>query len=419
MSLFRKAAKIQKPSPSATAALNSQLVLHISSIFSLAVDSGDDITMLKDRVASTSAQTTELSATTEELDRNTRDVLELVKETSESARAMSDASKEGGKVVNEMLTANRALAGATEESTSLIHELSQDSERIGKAVTIIDSVANQTNLLSLNAAIEAAKAGEQGKGFAVVADEVRTLAGRAAEASRSIRESVEVVQDKVKKTLAKFDQISQMAQNNLTHSDAIQEAFEAIMQMADSVTEVAGKLDTSMEEQASAISETARTVEALSEELREEADRLEDSLDPAVHQMVKETGLMDQAVFKLDISDKDLLETAIKDHQRWVHRIKRMLKGEIHLSADASLADPHKCRLGKWYFNLEHPRIQAQAEAKRLFEAMDAPHARIHQTFYNLIQAHQQGKNTSSLEADLKQCSEVIVGNLEKLAEII
>jgi len=395
----------------------TQLVEGISSIFSLATDSGDDIGMLKDRVSSTAAQTTELSATAEELDRNTKDVLALVKETRESARNMADASVEGGGIVEKMLVGNRNLAETSARSAEAIGELRADSDRIAKAVSIIDEVAAQTNLLSLNAAIEAAKAAEHGKGFAVVADEVRRLAGRASTASRTIRESVEVMQQKVKETLERFDQIAKMAQSNLDQADLIQAAFNQIQSMAKGVNQAAETLDTSMEEQASAISETAKTIETLSEELREESDRLDDHLEPAIRKTIEETQKMDKTIFTMNVSDRNLLLTAIKDHKRWVHRIERMLKGEIQLVAQDSLADHHLCRLGKWYFGTEHPMIQRDKESLQLFEEINKPHERIHQVFFSLIKAHQSGAATDSLVAELHRCSEQIVGKLEKMAE--
>lgn len=395
----------------------THLVEGISSIFSLATDSGDDIGMLKDRVSSTAAQTTELSATAEELDRNTKDVLTLVKETRESARNMAEASIAGGGIVEKMLVGNRNLAETSARSAKAIGELREDSDRIAKAVSIIDEVANQTNLLSLNAAIEAAKAAEHGKGFAVVADEVRRLAGRASTASRTIRESVEVMQQKVKETLERFDQIATMAQSNLDQADLIQSAFNQIQAMAKGVNQAAESLDTSMEEQASAISETAKTIEALSGELREESDRLDDHLEPAIRKTIEETQKMDKTIFAMNVSDKNLLFTATKDHKRWVHRIERMLKGEIHLVAQDSLADHHQCRLGKWYFGVEHPLIRRDQESLRLFEEINQPHERIHRVFFDLIKAHHAGAPTGALVDELRSCSGKIVEKLEKMAE--
>ncbi len=387
----------------------------LSLIFSNLINSGDDVNMLKQRLQGTATQTIQLSATTEELDRNTEDVLRLTEATKAEAQVMRESATEGLASVEEMLAGNRALSQHTSASTDLIHDLKLDSENISKSVVVIDQVANQTNLLSLNAAIEAAKAAEHGKGFAVVAAEVRNLAGKAQEASRSIRDSIEVMQNKVSDTLKRFEQIAEMAHSNQEQNQSLTAKFSHLSKHSTQVEEKAANLHISMGEQAKAISETAQTVEQISEDLQFNKERFEEELVPNVQSMIQAIGEMDQEIMVLGVSDGILLDAAINDHKRWVSRIHRMLKGQISLTPDPSLADHHLCRLGKWYFDKEHVEIQNKPKSRDLFAQLDQPHEKIHHLFLKIIEAYNQKLSTDQLEKDLDRLSTQIVASLEEL----
>ncbi len=129
----------------------------------------------------------EMSATVQEVARN-------AEQAAHAAQSADQSAKSGALVATEAMGGIDALVSEVERSASAIHELEAESESIGMVLDVIKGIAEQTNLLALNAAIEAARAGEQGRGFAVVADEVRTLASRTQKSTQEIHQMIERLQ---------------------------------------------------------------------------------------------------------------------------------------------------------------------------------------------------------------------------------
>ena len=170
----------------------------------------------------------------------------------QAAQAARDANSEAGsgqQVVNAVISAINSLAGEVERAASAIQKLEQDSESIGAILEVIRGIADQTNLLALNAAIEAARAGEQGRGFAVVADEVRTLAQRTQEATQEINDMIERLQEGASNAVKVMAEGRKQAELSVEQASKAGDSLKAITSAIGSISEMNDQIATAVAEQ--------------------------------------------------------------------------------------------------------------------------------------------------------------------------
>ncbi|MBS4174096.1 methyl-accepting chemotaxis protein [Bacillus sp. FJAT-49736] len=173
------------------------------------------------------------------------DASEDMLRTSEETRTLAG---HGANTIANMVTQMNEIHVSVEEATGIIHTLGQRSDEIRRITDIITGIAEQTNLLALNAAIEAARAGEQGKGFAVVADEVRKLAEESSKSSEQISKMITVIQDETKKAVLSMESGNEKVETGLSYTTEANESFTKIAKSIDSVTGKVADVSSSVEE---------------------------------------------------------------------------------------------------------------------------------------------------------------------------
>jgi len=187
-------------------------------------------------------QTDGVAASTTELSNAARNVLEMVDQGKQASRAARAAAGESDATLQATQAAMDRLAADVERAAGVMQGLEQDSESIGGVLDVIRGIAEQTNLLALNAAIEAARAGEQGRGFAVVADEVRTLASRTQESTQDIQSMIERLQEAARNAAEVMRASTGRAQETVEQARATSEALRQINEQVEQIDQLINRI---------------------------------------------------------------------------------------------------------------------------------------------------------------------------------
>ena len=195
----------------------------------------------------------EMTATVHEIAQNTNS-------TADATQHADDQVIQGKDVVQETIQHINGLANEVENAVVGINTLAQDSKQIGTIVEVITDIAEQTNLLALNAAIEAARAGEQGRGFAVVADEVRTLASRTQSATQEIQSMISKLQSSADSAVKVMENGQDTATRAVDKAGTAGESLDSITNAVNTITQMTTQIATAAEEQSAVSEEINRNV---------------------------------------------------------------------------------------------------------------------------------------------------------------
>lgn len=362
-------------------------------------------------------QTTQVATAMTEMSATVREVAENTAKTATAAKDADEQTKVGKDIVTTAMTSINTLADEVGKAAEMIRSVEQNSIQIGSVLDVIRSIADQTNLLALNAAIEAARAGEQGRGFAVVADEVRTLAQRTQNSTQEIQDMIESLQSGVTQTVAAMEIGQQQATDSVEH---VSEAHNSLMAITDSVNTISSmsvQIATAAEEQSSVADEISRSIQEISDIAEKSKSDASSSSAVTVRlagDVQELLGLSKQfSSYNLGVKE---LRSARAAHMTWKAKLRGFLDGNVELDKNSSFAHTD-CAFGKWY----HGAGLAEFSHIPEMQEINAPHQALHEIIKRIVTLEDQGE-MSRAEDEYKKIgalSDQIIALLFRIEEKI
>ncbi|MEA5112766.1 MAG: methyl-accepting chemotaxis protein [Geobacteraceae bacterium] len=227
------------------------------------------------------AQTTTVAVASEEMAATSNDVAQNCALAADGSQRANDSAMAGSAVVQETISVMNTIAERVKESARTVENLGSQSDQIGEIVGTIEDIADQTNLLALNAAIEAARAGEQGRGFAVVADEVRALAERTTKATKEIGSMIKSIQQQTREAVTSMEEGVYEVERGTSEAAKSGSALEDILEQINAVSMQVNQIATATEEQTVTTNEISNNIQQITEVIQGTAEVAKDSATAA------------------------------------------------------------------------------------------------------------------------------------------
>lgn len=369
------------------------------------------------RVQEQESETDQVSTAATEMSATITEVAKNAAGAEDAAKAAQQEAQKGCSVVEASSEFIKSLAGEIQSAAHVIQQLEKNSDDIGAVLDVIKGIAEQTNLLALNAAIEAARAGEQGRGFAVVADEVRNLANRTQKSTGEIEEIIGRLQSGARQAVTTMEEGCKKAEQNVQQANQAKISLEVISDAIATISSMNTQIATAAEEQSAVAEEVNRSIVCIKEGSKEAARQASRTIEGNT-QLGDLAAQLQQIVsqFKIGQAQHFDFESAKSAHLAWKTRLRSFLDGKSSLTQNEAVSH-HDCVLGKWYYTDGMKRYGHIPEMKEL----EPPHAELHRLIKEMI-SEKEANNLSKCELlheQVEPLSKKIIGLLDLVEQRI
>ncbi|MFK5894077.1 MAG: methyl-accepting chemotaxis protein [Pseudomonadota bacterium] len=238
----------------------------------------DQTVQTSELISSKASEVNELATTISHFSKQAQEVRDHIDSTTLQIQAVEERSISGHKVIDTSITQMQELVNQVTLVNSIVSELNQHSNSVGEVVTIIANIAEQTNLLALNAAIEAARAGEHGRGFAVVADEVRNLSRNTTHATTEIKNLIDTIQLSSQNAVSKVEESFKVANDTLEKSRNAGDSFKAISESVGDISQHTSDIAALLCQQTQSSESIKKSIELINLEVQKLSDSTKQSV---------------------------------------------------------------------------------------------------------------------------------------------
>lgn len=333
---------------------------------------------------------------------------------SQETTSADNNAENGAIVVKNAHDAMTQLVDEVKQTAQVIDTLADESSKISTITDTISSIAEQTNLLALNAAIEAARAGEQGRGFAVVADEVRSLASRTQEATNEIRGMIDNLHSGIGGAVSAMEGNIQQVSLALSEVETSKDSFNSISIAINRINEMNLHIASATEQQQQVSEEMNQNIISISDQsakAKYEAEGLQKNAMRLNKMALDLRGQLDTIDLGMSAIEFDF-DGAKQAHLAWKTRVRSYLDGDDSVLTREQACSHRDCKLGQWYYS-EGQKKYGNATS---FREIEAPHEELHNVIKEIVNVTENGNKTEAeaLYQKIDPLSRKIVSLIDK-----